>query len=378
MRVFSCDHCQHPVFFENFRCLRCGHVLAYLPNISAIGSLESSGDGRWTTRAAGAQGRLYRLCQNYERENVCNWAVPNEEAHALCIPCRLNHTIPDLGVPGHREAWYAMEVAKRRLVYSLLAFNLPLTPKTEDPQRGLAFRFLADANATAAASSPILTGYANGVITINLAEATDAEREKRRLAMHEPNRTLLGHFRHEVGHYYWAQLIDGSAWLDEFRKLFGDERQNYAEALERHYRQGAPADWVTRFISAYASVHPWEDWSETWAHYLLITDALETASEFELTIRPTGADVSRVRPRLMLGESEHTSFDEMMSHWFNVTYILNNLSRGLGLKDGYPFVLSPMTIEKLRFVRGVCTAQRVARNAAGLRRENQAPCPAGW
>jgi hypothetical protein len=365
MRIFSCEHCQHPVFFENFQCVRCGHVLAYLPDRSAIGSLEPVGGGRWTTYAAGAPGRLYRLCQNYEHENVCNWALPDEDSHTFCLPCRLNHMIPDLRVPGHREAWYAMEVAKRRVVYSLLALKLPLTPKSEDSQRGLAFRFLADANVATAATSPILTGYDEGVITINLAEADDAEREKRRQAMREPYRTLLGHFRHEVGHFYWRQLIFGSAWLNEFRQLFGDDRQDYAQSLAQHYRQGAPADWPNRFISAYASVHPWEDWAETWAHYLHITDTLETASDFELAIRPTGGDGTRVRPRSTRREAERSSFDEMMSQWFTVTHILNNLNRGLGLKDSYPFVLSAMAVEKLRFVHRVCTQHSASRSDIG-------------
>jgi hypothetical protein len=193
------------------------------------------------------------------------------------------------------------------------------------------------------------------VITVNLAEADDAERERRRLAMHEPYRTLLGHFRHEAGHYYWDRLIRDSGWIEEFRRLFGDDREDYAAALRRHYDDGPRADWQTQFVSAYASVHAWEDWAETWAHYLHITDSLETASACGLGLRPTGRNARQIRPRFSLEEAENASFDDMMSDWFAMTYVLNSLNRGLGLKDLYPFVLSSPAIEKLRFVHRVCT-----------------------
>ena len=350
MKVFHCDACQQPVFFENIRCLSCDHALAFLPDVEDVGSLEQTADGRWHTPQAAS--RTYRLCENYARENVCNWAVQVDDPHPLCIACRLTQTIPDLSQPGHREAWYKLEVAKRRLLYDLLRLGVPVVNKQDDPENGLAFEFLADTPGQKA-----VTGHADGLITINLAEADDAEREQRRRAMHEPYRTLLGHCRHESGHYYWDRLLRDSNRLDEFRRLFGDEREDYAAALQRHYEQGAPADWQAHYISAYASSHAWEDWAETWAHYLHMTDSLETAASCGLTLRPAHAQDPAIRAPVHPGIS---SFERMSADWFSLTYVLNNLNRGLGLPDGYPFVLSDQVRDKLRFVDEVVAASRPA------------------
>jgi hypothetical protein len=254
--------------------------------------------------------------------------------------------IPDLGRDGAKAAWYKLEVAKRRLVYNLMMLGLPLLNRSDDPEHGLAFEFLADHDEPE--QKPVLTGHARGVITINIAEADDAERERRRVAMHEPYRTLLGHFRHEIGHYYWDRLIAGSDRLDAFRALFGDERADYGEALKTHYERGPVANWRDRLISAYAGAHPWEDWAESWAHYLHMTDTLETASACGVALKPRGTNQPALKadPNLV----KRGSFECMLDAWFPLTYLLNNLNRGLGLADGYPFVLSTPVIEKLRFV----------------------------
>ncbi len=275
MRIFHCDHCDHLVFFENTACVRCGHLLAFLPDLGEIGSLERVDDMRW--RSPLAHGATYRLCRNYREENVCNWALADADPHERCLSCRLTRVVPDLGRQGHREAWYRLEVAKRRLVYTLLALQLPIVDRDDDPVGGLAFEFLADPDDPS--QPPVLTGHEHGVIRINVAEADDSERERRRASLHEPYRTLLGHVRHEIGHYYWERLIAASPYrLQTFRAVFGDEREDYAAALQRHYAEGPPADWTSRFVSAYASAHAWEDWAETWAHYLHITDTVETAA----------------------------------------------------------------------------------------------------
>ncbi len=197
-----------------------------------------------------------------------------------------------------------------------------------------------------------------------MAEANDAEREKRRVAMHEPYRTLLGHFRHEIGHYYWDRLIDKSERLEPCRALFGDERADYAEALQRHYKQGPPSDWQLHYVSAYASTHPWEDWAESWAHYLHITDALETAAANGLWLRPQRADEPALMPPKGLCEGRPESFDSLMESWFPLTYVVNNLNRGLGLGDAYPFVLSPPALAKLQFIHDTiaeaCSRSEVA------------------
>lgn len=346
MKIFHCDHCQQLVFFENIQCLSCYHPLAYLPDLGVVGSLDPAGGVIWQSPIARATEQRYRLCENYARENICNWAVLVEDCNPLCRSCRLTRVIPDLSQPGHKEAWYRLEVAKRRLVYSLLSLGLPLENRVDNPMYGLAFEFLADSDASRVA--PLLTGHIEGVITINVAEADDAQREKRRLQMHEPYRTLLGHFRHEIGHYYWDRLIKGSARIYGFRNLFGDERENYHEALKRHYEQRVPEDWQQRFVSSYASAHAWEDWAETWAHYLHMTDALETAAACGLALRPHRPDEPSLKADAP--SSPRAPFDRMINDWLPLTYVLNNLNRGLGLPDSYPFVLSTPVIDKLRFV----------------------------
>jgi hypothetical protein len=347
MRIFHCDHCDNLVFFENVQCVQCGHVLAFLPDVMDLVSLDPDDrDGIWRSPHAAAQGRIYRLCANYAGAQVCNWAVDARQSETLCEACRLTTTIPDLTIDGNQASWYKLEVAKRRVVYTLLNLRLPITPRSRDP-RGLAFEFLAD---PVDGSPPVLTGHSGGVITINLAEADDAERERRRHALGEPYRTLLGHARHEVGHYYWDRLIAGTDRHDEFRARFGDERESYDAALARYYAQGPPADWQTRFVTAYASAHPWEDWAETWAHYLHITDTLETAAACGVSIRPRRRDEPTLAQVPATAGTHAGSFERLIASWFPVTYLLNNLNRGLGIGDGYPFILSPAAIEKLRFV----------------------------
>jgi hypothetical protein len=355
MRIFHCDHCRNLLFFENVRCVRCGHALAYLPDLRVIGSLEPAGkaaDGTrlWRTPIERAAGRTYRLCENYSVHDVCNWAVPGDDPHDLCASCRLTRVIPDLSRPEHKPAWYRLEVAKRRLVYTLAALKLPLRSKADDPERGLAYEFLAD---PVEPSAPrVLTGHSGGVITINVAEADDPEREKRRVQLHEPYRTLLGHFRHEVGHYYWERLVrDDLPRLEAFRAAFGDERADYAEAVKRHYGAGAPADWQDRFISAYATTHPWEDWAETWAHYLHVIDTLETAAACGVRLLPPREGDPALREVPDPAGDGPVPFDELMESWFPLTYMLNNLNRGLGQADAYPFVIPAPVVEKLRFVQ---------------------------
>ena len=350
MKIFHCGHCDQLVFFENTTCVNCGHTLAYLPDREDMGTLEPDGEERWRSLTPGTEGRAYRLCPNYSKENVCNWAVPADDPNPKCLSCRVTRVIPDLSRPGVREGWAKLETAKRRLIYSLLCLDLPLASKSEDPERGLAFELLADPDPNTPDAAPVLTGHDNGVITINVAEADDAERERRRNALKEDYRTLLGHFRHEIGHYYWDRLIQGTDRIEEFRRLFGDEREDYGEALKRHHQQGPPADWEESFVSAYASTHPWEDWAETWAHYLHMTDTLETAVECGRLVWPKRSDEPALKPNIAVVGKRPASFDQMIERWFPLTYVLNNLNRGMGLQDAYPFVLSTPALDKLRFV----------------------------
>jgi hypothetical protein len=350
MDIFHCDHCGHLVFFENTRCVQCGHRLAFLPDLGQMGSLESLPDGLWRSPVADAARSEYRLCANDTTYDVCNWAVEASDANPLCPSCRLTRVIPDLDMEGHREAWYRLEVAKRRLLYTLLKLRLPLTDRQTDPASGLAFELVADAPGPH--QPPVLTGHRDGVITINVAEADDAERERRRIALNEPYRTLLGHFRHEIGHYYWDRLVRDSERLEAFRTFFGDEREDYAAALHAYYQNGPRQGWQTRFVSAYATVHPWEDWAETWAHYLHIADTVETAAACGITLRPRRPGEPALTQLAIETASLDAPFDQLIESWFPLTYLLNNLNRALGLPDGYPFVLAAPAIEKLRFIHG--------------------------
>ena len=353
MKTFHCTHCQSLVFFENVTCLTCGNSLAYVPERLSMVALRQDPDGAWKATKAGANDPAYRLCVNYPK-GVCNWATPAAEGDALCPSCRLTRTIPNLSKPDNQLARGKLESAKRRMVYTLLGLGLKPAPKAVEPETGLAFEFLEDP--TRGDASRVLTGHDNGVITVNIAEADDLQREKQRLRQHEPYRTLLGHFRHEIGHYYWDRLIAGTPHLDGFRDLFGDERADYQQALNKHYNDGPPANWEQAFISAYATMHPWEDWAESWAHLLHMVDALETASAAGLSLRPKRADEPSMPPPADPLKTEHDRFDQMIDSWLPLTYILNNLSRGLGLPDSYPFVLSAPVIGKLRFIHRVVTA----------------------
>ncbi|MCH9826554.1 MAG: putative zinc-binding peptidase [Gammaproteobacteria bacterium] len=358
MNLFRCGHCEIVVFFQNDQCLSCGAKLAFLPDVGVITSIRPLDGGLWAPEAPALAKRRYRLCEHDAVQGFCNWAVPVDDPNPQCVSCRLTRTIPDLDLEGHHDAWVNLESAKRRLIYSLLELRLPVADTSEDPEHGLVFEFLADPPPQAEDSAPVMTGHAGGVITINIAEADDAERERRRLQLHEPYRTLLGHFRHEIGHYYWDRLIDDSERLKPFRALFGDEREDYAEAAQRHYEQGAPADWSARFISAYATMHPWEDWAETWAHYLHMLDTIDTAANCGLQMTPAASDLPALD--LVLGDTRASQldFDALYEKWTPLTFLLNNLSRSLGQGDAYPFVLPAPAVDKLRFVHDTIRAQQ--------------------
>ncbi len=360
MKIFHCDHCGHLLFFENTECVACGRRVAYLPDLRLVGSLDADGAEVWRSPLSRAAPSGYRLCQNDKFERTCNWAVPAEDANPLCVSCRITRVIPNLADPANRAAWYRLEVAKRRLLFTLVELGL-WTPDHDGGQPGaLTFEFLADADP---GGPPVLTGHADGVITVNVAEANDAEREKRRAAMHEPYRTLLGHMRHESGHYYWDHLIKDTPETAEFRTLFGDERADYAGALAAHYQRGPTADWQARFVSEYASAHPWEDWAETWAHYLHMVDTLETAATSGVSMKPRRRDEPALATVPQPVAPQPAAFDRLIDSWFPLTYLLNNLNRGLGLADAYPFVLSLPAVAKLRFVDTVVGRAQGTRTA---------------
>lgn len=354
MKLFECQACEQLVYFENHFCDRCDRPLGFLPKQNTISAVERSdeGEGIWTALADPEQ--RYHFCANAAHE-ACNWLAPTDDTEKFCPACRLNRTVPDLTQPENRDLWRKLESAKHRLIYSLLRFRLPLSSKTDDPETGLAFDFLADPIDQTAPR--VMTGHADGVITLNIAEADPVEREHRRRSMREPLRTLLGHFRHEIGHYYWDRLVANTGWLEPFRERFGDERADYGAALQRYYDEGPSDHWRENFLSAYASAHPWEDWAESWAHYMHMIDTLETAYSFGLRVRPRAGGDDSLAASANFDPYRRTDFEDLIETWLPVTFAINSLNRSMGQPDLYPFVLSPTALAKIRFVHDVIRNQ---------------------
>jgi hypothetical protein len=330
--------------FEAVACLACGTTLGFDPDAGLI---------------TGRQGRV--PCANAVLVG-CNWLLTSGDSPGeLCRSCRLTRTRPDDAdlAPDSptAKALSAAEAAKRRLVFQLLELGLGVLP--HDGERGLAFDLLSGA------AEPVVIGHADGVVTIDLAEGDDAHREQRRRELAEPYRTMLGHLRHETGHYFWTVLVEpGPAQLESFRSLFGDERSDYGEALRRHYEQDPPDEWVDDYVSAYATAHPWEDWAETFAHYLHIRDTVQTTAAFGMLI--TGP---RLEPELMAAPSLELGdrFEDILDDWLPLTYALNAVNRSMGRDDLYPFVLSPAVVTKLAFVHRLVLARGTPPKTPGAR-----------
>jgi hypothetical protein len=346
MKLFSCDHCGHALYFENVVCEHCGHRLGYVPEVNGLFSLEADG-AAWNAPAY--PGHQYVFCANAEF-GACNWLVEAQPGGAIfCRACRHNEVVPPVEDAQNLMRWQTIERAKKRLIYSLLRMRLPLATRNEDGVHGLSFRFLSETLTPA----PVMTGHVGGVITIALAEADDAQREYRRTLFNEPYRTLLGHFRHEVGHHYWDILVSQSPHLDDFHRLFGDQTQNYDAALQRHYADGPPVDWQSTYISSYAASHPWEDFAETWAHYLHLIDTTEMASAFGVRMRPKLDERNELTARIDFDPYGLTEIGELIDNWIPLSSLINNLNRAVGQHDAYPFVLTPMVIEKLGFIQKI-------------------------
>ena len=348
MHLFRCSQCGQRIFFENLHCESCGSSLGFVPAELQMIAFSVDEQDAWTR--IGPEGPAQRPCSNYAVEGVCNWMIAADDPSSLCISCRTTNIIPALGKPENRVYWLNLEQAKRRLFYTLLALKLPAPNRAVDPVNGVSFQFLEDPSP----QQRVLTGHDGGVITLNIAEADDAARERMRADMHEPYRSLVGHFRHESGHYYWDRLVRNTAWIDEYRQLFGDERADYDAALQQHYASPLP-DWHLNYISAYASSHPWEDFAECWAHYLHMVDGLETAAAWGLHLDnavPEGPPL-KAAPIDPGAESIETS---LIEQWLPVSQFSNAMNRSLGLHDSYPFVVRAPVVAKLNFIHRVVGA----------------------
>ncbi|MDW3208068.1 MAG: putative zinc-binding metallopeptidase [Alphaproteobacteria bacterium] len=353
MQRFSCD-CGNRLFFENTECLACEREVGWCPYCQTMTAMEEFADGMQCVRCE----RPVAKCSNRVEFDVCNRNLPVDPetgmtSGGLCDCCRYNDTIPDLSVPGNHEHWLLLEQAKRRLIHGLDGLGLPHGARADGFSPGLSFDFKGDSIApkslwrTVGKNERVFTGHADGKITINIREADAVEREKMRVDLGEAHRTVIGHFRHEIGHYYWDLLIEGDPpALAAFKDLFGDpENPTYGEALERHYAEGPPADWQDSFISAYATMHPWEDWAETFAFYLDVVDVMETASASGLMTLDVPDNV-----------------DDLLDAYARLGILLNELNRGMGLIDFVPELVVPDVVEKVRFVRDTIT--KAAANAS--------------
>ncbi|GAB2769053.1 putative zinc-binding peptidase [Rhabdobacter roseus] len=353
MKLHTCSYCQNPLYFENSVCLNCQNSIGFNPDSLAFVTLTKQPKGTWANILNPQE--TYRYCHNADY-GACNWLVPSHHPTVFCRACELNRTIPQLSKKKNLKNWRRIEVAKRRLVYSLLRLKLPLVSKHHDPDHGLAFDFLADVDP----NQRVMTGHANGLITLNIEEANEYKRVRNKLNLGEKYRTLLGHFRHEVGHYYWDVLLKEGPALEAYRQLFGDERADYGEALQKYYQDGAPPNWAERFISPYATAHSWEDWAETWAHYLHLMDTLETAFTFGIHVGPQEIEAS-AEMKAAIKKDPYTvlDFERIVRMWLPLTFAVNSLNRSMGHPDFYPFIITPAIIQKLRFIHELCLTHAV-------------------
>ncbi|OAI58099.1 hypothetical protein AYO49_05790 [Verrucomicrobiaceae bacterium SCGC AG-212-N21] len=360
MRSFTCA-CGQPVFFENTVCLACGAPTGFDPAARTMISLEPAGEGIFTRKESQAPANTaasdtppaappqWKYCGNLNACG-CNWLLPAASKDTLCDACRTTRTIPALTSPRSQLRWSRAEAAKRRLLFTLLDLSLwgPSSPLT--PKHPLVFDMLEPA-----LGKPVTTGHQSGLITVNLAEADDDAREQTRVSLHEPYRTLSGHFRHEVGHYFWDVLIPDTPDLAACRQHFGDETADYALSLKRHYEQGPPDNWAEQHVSAYASMHPWEDWAETWAHFLHMRDTLETANNAALSSRTPGAKHDAADFIGIEGATQANALDftVRVERWTSVAILCNELCRSMGQLDVYPFALTAPVLKKLFFIERI-------------------------
>lgn len=293
---------------------------------------------------------LFRLCANGTTFNVCNWLIPADDEGELCWGCQFNRTVPNQSLPHNDRRWRRLEEGKKRLFYTLRCLDVPLSNGWQNPDTGLLLDFIEDSRSQPVyAETFVSTGYLGGIITINAREADDVSRTSAMLQMNESYRTVLGHLRHESGHYFWVRLNPDAEILAAFARQFGDSSQNYQQALDDYYRNGPPTDWRNHFISSYASAHPAEDWAESWGHYLHIYDALETAAARQLIEKWPNA----------------MTITERIDIWRGLSITLNELNRSVGHGDVYPFVINDQVAEKLAFVdRVIARLQTMNRAAA--------------
>lgn len=352
MHTFQCT-CGGRLFFNNTVCIGCGSEVGWCEACYSVSALTPEGAGY---RCANPKcGAAVVKCHNYAAEAVCNrvFAPPVIDASAstvvaddtatadviapappLCKACRTNDVIPDLAIDGNRERWAKLELSKRRLLVELDELQLRYAPEDVHPdERPLRFAFQASTE-----EEQVYTGHADGLITINLVETDSVERERMRRAMHEPHRTLIGHYRHEIGHYFWMTLVEGR---DEAAciAVFGDHKNPpYGDALKKYYETGPAPNWQSSFVSAYATAHPWEDFAETWGFYLDMWAVVTTMHHHLPGIA--------VDPRTLPVEAIVRTYQQ-------IGVFFNEVNRTMGLRDLVPEIITPEVVKKLAYIHAL-------------------------
>ncbi|AFL50256.1 zinc-binding metallopeptidase family protein [Sinorhizobium fredii] len=354
MRLYQCDVSGLPLYFDNHFSVGANNApVGFVADTLTLHTLTNAGEGLW--RITSRPDKLWKFCANAPIDGS-NWLVDADDPNPLAIPARYNRLIPNTDTPQGLARFQKIGAAQRHLFYSILRFAIPCPDRATDPDGGLVFDFLEDAVDDFGHRVPAVTGHEDGLISLRAAEADDVVRETVRVSMGEPYRTLLGHFRHEIGHFFFQQLVEGSDMLSGARQLFGDERQDYDAALQKNYSEGPPVDWQQRFISSYASCHPAEDFAECWAHFFHIVDTLESARAFGLSIEPFRHHDLDAEVKFDPYRAE--SAQQLVGAWVPISLALNTFQRSMGQGDIYPFVLPPPVVEKLEFINRVIKAAR--------------------
>lgn len=357
MKKLQCT-CGNKLFFENSQCVSCQREAGWCPVCNSLHAMEPTTNGHYRCTNPTCQAQVVK-CYNYSAYNVCNRMValqtqPQQNGQCLCRYCQFTQTIPDLSVEGNPSKWYKLEVAKRRLLYLLDVLGLPYGTRAENFELPLSFDFKEDLQPPAllgwmgiGAEGKVYTGHADGKITINIREADPVEREKLRVAFGETQRTLIGHFRHEIGHYYWQLLIQNKEnEVEAFKAIFGDhENPSYADAMTQYYQNGPKAYWAKSYISAYATMHPWEDFAETWGTYLDMVAVLDTAENAELLQLPAADLVDN-------------QLETMLLRYADLSLRVNEVNRSLGLPDLLPETFSDPVVEKLTYIHRLIQRSR--------------------
>ena len=334
MKLFKCPRCKGTLYFNNRAC-GCGTQVAFDPEAEKFEILDAA-------------------CANREQIG-CNWKAASGQG-SLCRACAMTEVVPDSMVNTNVPLWADTEAAKRWVLVNLGQWGWL---KAGDQGPWPRFHLLSEV--TSSGPAPVTMGHADGLITINVTEADPAQRVARREKLSERYRTLTGHFRHELGHYVFQRLVEDERFAAAFRNRFGDERADYGAALSQHYDNGPPQGWQDNHITEYASSHPHEDWAETFAHLVHLTDMIDSANATGLRQSSTGVpDPYRT-----------SDGDAVISAGANLGIAFNHVNRSMGLFDLYPFVIAPAVRDKLAFVRAAVAAG--PREAAKPRRRNWNP-----